>query len=252
STRFPSPRSSGATRTRWPRTPISTRRSATSRKPDRFSIARSTISRRRHSRLCSDENARLLARGPRDDPARTGGDVIQSMGNMIGAAVGCGGGAMRIGVVGAGMIGSTLAKLWIDAGHDVRVASRHPDELKPLVDRLGARASAGTPLDAATFGDVVMLTVPLKAIPNLARDLAEPLAGKVVLDTSNAYVQRDGDSARDASAHPGGSAAWAAAMFPRSRWVKAFNTVYFKTLETEAGRQGDRIGIPLAGDDPGA
>jgi len=156
---------------------------------------------------------------------------------------------MNIGIIGAGMIGSTLAQLWVDAGHDVRLASRHPDELKAMVERLGPRASAGTPHDAATFGDVVMLTVPLKAVPDLARDLAPALAGKIVLDTGNAYERRDGAVAHQASAHPQGSAGWAAAMFPGSRWVKAFNTVYYKTLQTQAHRDGDRIGIPLASDD---
>ena len=150
------------------------------------------------------------------------------------------------------MIGSTLAKLWVDAGHDVRVATRHPENLKSLVEQLGQHASAGTPSDAASFGDVVMLTVPLKAIPDLARDLAPLLAGKVVLDTGNAYARRDGAAASQASGHPQGSAGWAAAMFPGSRWVKAFNTVYYKTLASEAHRQGDRVGIPLASDDPDA
>jgi predicted dinucleotide-binding enzyme len=156
---------------------------------------------------------------------------------------------MRIGIVGAGKIGSTLAKLWVDAGHDVRLASRHPDELEPLVKKLGARASAGTPADAARFGEVVMLTVPLKAIPELVRDLEPLLAGKVVLDTGNAYVQRDGDAAREATSHRRGSAGWAAARFPKARWVKAFNTVNYRVLEKEAHRGGDRVGIPLAGDD---
>jgi predicted dinucleotide-binding enzyme len=156
---------------------------------------------------------------------------------------------MRIGIIGAGMIGSSLAKLWVDAGHDVRLASRHPDELKSMAERLGPRASTGTPHDAATFGDVVMLTVPLKAVPDLARDLAPALAQKIVLDTGNAYERRDGAIARQASAHPQGSAGWAAAMFPGSRWVKAFNTVYYKTLQIEAHRNGDRVGIPLASDD---
>jgi predicted dinucleotide-binding enzyme len=159
---------------------------------------------------------------------------------------------MKIGIVGAGMIGSTLAELWVAAGHDVRLASRHPDELRPLVERLGTRASAGTAQDAAEFGEVVMLTVPLKAIPDLIQGLAPSLAGKVVLDTGNAYERRDGASATQASAHPQGSAGWAAAMFPASRWVKAFNTVYYKTLASEAHREGDRVGIPLASDDPGA
>jgi 8-hydroxy-5-deazaflavin:NADPH oxidoreductase len=159
---------------------------------------------------------------------------------------------MRIGIIGAGMIGSTVAKLWVDAGHEVRLASRHPDELEPLVEKLGQRASAGTPTEAARFGEVVMLTVPLKAVQELARDLAPLLAGKVVLDTGNAYAQRDGDVARQATSHPEGSAGWAAARFPRARWVKAFNTVYYKVLEKEAHRAGDRVGIPLAGDDRGA
>jgi predicted dinucleotide-binding enzyme len=159
---------------------------------------------------------------------------------------------MRIGIVGAGMIGSTVAKLCVDAGHQVRLASRHPEVLKPLVERLGTQASLGTPAESVEFGEVVMLTVPLAAIAGLARDLAPSLAGKVVLDTGNAYEKRDGEAAREAIRHPQGSAGWAAAMFPGSRWVKAFNTVYFKVLASEAHREGDRLGIPLAGDDPEA
>jgi predicted dinucleotide-binding enzyme len=159
---------------------------------------------------------------------------------------------MRIGIVGAGKIGSTLAALWTAGGHEVRLASRHPDELTPLIDRLGQLASSGTSEDAASFGDVVMLTVPLKAIPDLASGLASLLAGKIVLDTGNAYPQRDGAVAAEATGHPQGSAGWAAAKFPGSRWVKAFNTVYYKTLESQAHRDGERVGIPLASDDHAA
>ena len=156
---------------------------------------------------------------------------------------------MRIGIVGAGLVGGTLAKLWVAAGHQVRLASRYPGDLQPLVKKLGKRASAGTPAEAAKFGEVVMLAVPLKAIPDLTTDLAPLLADKVVLDTGNAYEKRDGDAAHEATRHPKGSAGWAAGMFPGARWVKAFNTVYFKVLETQAHRDGDRIGIPLAGND---
>ena len=159
---------------------------------------------------------------------------------------------MQIGIIGAGMIGATLAKLWVDAGHDVMVSSRHPEQLQSLVKQLGVRGSAGSPAAAANFGDVVMLTVPLKAVPDLGRDLAQALKGKIVLDTGNAYERRDGAAAHDAAAHRQGSAGWAAAMFPGARWVKAFNTVYFETLESEAHRPGDRVGIPLASDDPDA
>jgi predicted dinucleotide-binding enzyme len=114
---------------------------------------------------------------------------------------------------------------------------------------LGKRATAGTPAEAAAFGEVVILTVPLPAIPDLAHKLAPALADKVVLDTGNTYEKRDGDTALEAAKHAQGSAGWAASMFPRSRWVKAFNAVYFKTLAHEAYRMGDRVGIPLAGDD---
>jgi prephenate dehydrogenase len=110
--------------------------------------------------------------------------------------------AMRIGIIGAGMIGSTLSRLWSEAGHEVRLASRHPEHLTDLVKRLGKLASTGTPTDAAEFGDVVMLTVPLKAVPDLADDLRSSLSGKVVLDTGNAYERRDGAIARQASEHP--------------------------------------------------
>jgi 8-hydroxy-5-deazaflavin:NADPH oxidoreductase len=67
---------------------------------------------------------------------------------------------MRIGVIGSGMIGSTLAELWVKAGHDVRLSSRHPNDLKTLADKLGPRATVGTPADAAQFGRVVLLALP--------------------------------------------------------------------------------------------
>jgi predicted dinucleotide-binding enzyme len=156
---------------------------------------------------------------------------------------------MKIGIIGSGMIGATVGKLWLEAGHEVFFSSRHPEQLRSFVEPLGNRASAGSPAEAAQFGEVVMLSVPLAAVAALARGLAPSLAGKVVLDTGNAYERRDGEAARDASHPPRGSAGWAAAMFAGARWVKAFNTVYFKTLETEAHRDGDRVAIPLASDD---
>jgi len=70
---------------------------------------------------------------------------------------------MRIGIIGAGMIGSTMAKLWAAAGHTVMIASRHPDELAPLVEKLGRNTSAGAAVDAAAFGEAILLTVPLGA-----------------------------------------------------------------------------------------
>jgi len=155
---------------------------------------------------------------------------------------------MRIAIVGAGNIGSTLAKLWIDAGHEVLLSSRHPAELQPLIGKLGARATAGTPREAAAFGDVVLLAVPLKAVSDIARDIAPALEGKVVIDAGNAYAGRDGSAAIDAEADPEGSAGWTAAMFRGSKWVKAFNTVNYNVLQREAHRPEKPIGVPIAGD----
>ena len=97
---------------------------------------------------------------------------------------------MRIGIIGAGMIGSTLAKLWVDAGHDVLLASRHPEALQGLIGRLGPHASAGTAAEAAAFGRVVMLTVPLQAVPDLSHDLAPHLAASTSAETARSRKRR--------------------------------------------------------------
>src|SRR4051794_36229910 len=78
---------------------------------------------------------------------------------------------MKIGIIGAGHIGGTLATLWVAAGHEVLISSRHPDELKPLAKKLGPKARVGTPREAARFGDVILVSVPYKALPELGRDL---------------------------------------------------------------------------------
>jgi len=146
------------------------------------------------------------------------------------------------------MIGGTLGRLWSTAGHEVRFGTRHPEELLPLTRELGA--AAGSPEEAAAFGEVVLLAVPLGAVPALGLNVAASLRNKVVLDAANAYPGRDGESARAASAHPEGSSAWVAMHLPGAKVVKAFNTVYFKTLQERAHL--DNVGIPLASDDPEA
>src|SRR6201999_770489 len=94
------------------------------------------------------------------------------------------------GLIGSGLIGSTVAKLAVDAGFDVVLSnSRGPETLADLVAELGPRARAATAADAAAAGDLVLVTVPLKAYPQLP---VAPLAGKVVMDTNNYYPQRDG------------------------------------------------------------
>jgi 8-hydroxy-5-deazaflavin:NADPH oxidoreductase len=158
---------------------------------------------------------------------------------------------MQIGIIGAGMIGSTVGRLWADAGHTVRFATRHPDRLDGLVKEIGANATATTVPTAVRASDVIFAAVPFGAWPALARDIGSDLDGKIVADASNPYPQRDGAMAKQAI-DAGGTGAYFAALLPNTRLVRAFNTVYFATLKSEAHRAGERLGIPIAGDDQAA
>ena len=155
---------------------------------------------------------------------------------------------MKIGILGAGMIGGTVGRLWRKAGHEVMFGTRHPEKIAALAKELGA--ATGLPDVAARFGEVILFAVPLGAVPDLGRALGKDVVGKVVLDASNAYPQRDGDAAHAAKEFAGGSSAWVASLLPGARVVKAFNAVNYKTLEREAHHSD--LGIPVASDDPGA
>lgn len=156
---------------------------------------------------------------------------------------------MQIGIIGAGHIGGTLGRLWCQAGHEVLFGTPHPDALLSLVKSIGLGASGGTPEEAAEFGDVVLLAVPLKAIPELAETITPALIGKVVLDASNPYLDRDGDCAREAIEQGHGSSVWTASKLPGARIVKAFNMQRYSTLEAEAHKGRDPLAIAIAGDD---
>ena len=154
---------------------------------------------------------------------------------------------LKIGIIGAGHIGGTLAALWVQAGHEVLVSSRHPEQLKSLAQSLGPRAHVGTPREAAVFGDVVLVSVPYGALPQVGRDLKTELAGKIVLDTGNPYPQRDGEMAVEARRKGTGVAS--AEYLPGVRLVRAFNAINSGDLKGEAHRKGELIAIPLAADD---
>lgn len=159
---------------------------------------------------------------------------------------------MRIGVIGAGNIGGVVGQLWVRAGHEVRFASRHPEVLSALAAGRGSRASTGAPEDAAAFGDVVFCSVPYGAWPDLARQIASHVRGKVVIDSANPYPERDGAFAREVLDAGEGSGIPIARLLPGARLVRAFNSVFYKTLASEAFREDDPVGIPLAGDDAAA
>ena len=154
---------------------------------------------------------------------------------------------IRIGIIGAGKIGGTLATLWIKSGQEVLISSRHPEELKPLAQSLGPRAHVGTPREAAVFGDVVLISIPYGALPQVGQDLKSELAGKIVLDTGNPYPERDGNMALEARRKGTGVAS--AEFLPGVRLVRAFNAINYRSLQSEAHRAGEPVAIPLAGDD---
>ena len=154
---------------------------------------------------------------------------------------------LKIGIIGTGHIGGALATLWVGAGHEVLMSSRHPQELQALAHSLGPRARVGTPLEAARFGEVVLISVPYGALPQVGRDLKSELAGKIVLDTGNPYPERDGPMAVEARRKGTGVAS--AEYLPGVRLVRAFNAINSGDLRSEAHRKGAPIAIPLAGDD---
>jgi predicted dinucleotide-binding enzyme len=156
-----------------------------------------------------------------------------------------------IGLIGAGHIGSQVARLAVANGYDVVISnSRGPQTLSALVEELGARARAGTALDAAQAGDLVVVTIPLK---NYGQVPVEPLAGKVVIDTNNYYPERDGHIPEldDESTT---TSELLQAHLPKSRVVKAFNHIYAAELTTHGQPAGsrNRRALVIAGDDPQA
>lgn len=160
------------------------------------------------------------------------------------------GGKMKIGVIGSGRLGGAVGSLWVKAGHDVLFSSRHPEELKDLVAGLGPLARAGFPQEAASFGDTVLIAVPYGALPQVGRDLAPTLKGKVVLDACNAVPSRDGAIAEEAKAN--GIGITSQKYLPGTRLVRAFNTLGASILRREANRSEPRMAIPIAGDDADA
>ena len=155
--------------------------------------------------------------------------------------------ALKIGIIGTGHIGGALAKLWANAGHELIISSRHPEELQDLARSLGPKVKVGTPREAAVFGDVVLISIPYGAMPQVGRDLKAELAGKIVLDTGNPYPSRDGDMAVEARRKGTGVAS--AEFLPGVRLVRAFNAINSGDLRDEAHRKGEKVAIPLAGDD---
>lgn len=151
------------------------------------------------------------------------------------------------GIIGAGHIGSTLARGLTERGHDVVIAnSRGPESLVDLVAELGDSARAATATDAAASADVAIVTVPLRSYTEVP---VAPLSGKIVLDTNNYYWERDGriaelDQKRTTTSQ------LLQEHLPTSKVVKAFNHIRFDEILTDGKPAGtpDRRALATASD----
>jgi predicted dinucleotide-binding enzyme len=159
---------------------------------------------------------------------------------------------MKIGIIGAGHIGANAARLFVNAGHEVAVAnSRGPETLEGLVEELGDNATAATVDEARDFGDVVLISIPLKNYTDLPQEGWE---GKVVIDTGNYYPDRDGQI-KELDEGTTTSSELVEQHLLGARYVKAFNTIWYEHLKTEGNTDlplEERRAIFVAGDDSGA
>ena len=156
-----------------------------------------------------------------------------------------------LGLIGAGNIGSQLARLAVNAGQEVVISNRRgPQTLATLVAELGPKARAATVEEAARSGDIVVVTIPLKAYRSVP---VEPLAGKIVIDTMNYYPQRDG-AIPELDDESTTTSELLQAHLPRSKVVKAFNHIYAAALTTDGQPPGtpDRRALVIAGNDADA
>lgn len=167
----------------------------------------------------------------------------------VARAAGAPGGKMKIGIVGSGRVGGTLGRVWADAGHQVMFSSLDLEHDRKLAAEVGAKASAGTPREAARFGDVLVVSVPYHALPAVGKDLGELLKGRIVLDTCNPIESRDGEIVKWAMEKGAGLAS--AELLPGARIVRGFNAVGYMRM-AEASKSQPRMGMPIAGDDPKA
>lgn len=154
---------------------------------------------------------------------------------------------LRIGVIGSGRVGSALGTSWARAGHEVMFSSLDLEHDRKLAASVGANARAGTPREAAAFGEVLLISVPYGALPQIGKDLGELLKGKAVIDTCNPFPNRDGEIANWAREKGAGLAS--AELLPGARIVRAFNAVGAGRMADAPQRGGPRSGMPMAGDD---
>jgi len=152
---------------------------------------------------------------------------------------------MKIGIIGSGHVGSALGGVWAKGGNEVMFSSRNLDNDKKLAAEVGVGARAGTPQEAAAFGEVILFAVPYSAFPELTKNLGSSLNGKVVINASNPFPQRDGEIANQAREE--GAGLFDAHLLSGALVVRAFNAVGAARMAS-AHEDPGKIGMPMAGD----
>ncbi len=154
-------------------------------------------------------------------------------------------GKLKIGIIGSGHVGSAIGGAWAKAGNQVMFSSRDLDHDKQLAAEVGSNARAGTPQEAAAFGQVILLAVPYSAFPDLTNSIANSLKGKVVINASNPFPQRDGEIATRAREE--GAGLFDAHLMPGALVVRAFNAIPAARMGSAHENPG-KFGMPVAGD----
>jgi 8-hydroxy-5-deazaflavin:NADPH oxidoreductase len=154
---------------------------------------------------------------------------------------------MKIGVIGAGWLGGTVGRNWVRAGHEVLFSTRHPEKLAAGIKPLGARASTGTPREAAAFGPVVLIATPYQHLAAIGRDFAAELRGKIVLDASNPGPIGGAEYLPESEKI--GVGPLSARLLPGTRLVRCFSCVDATDIAASIDRKSGKLGAPIAGDD---
>ena len=144
---------------------------------------------------------------------------------------------LKVAFIGSGRQGGALGLQFAKAGHEVMFSSRHPETLKDLDAKAGAKARAGLPDEAAKWGEVIVIAVPYGSTAQVGKDYCALMKGKVVIDLGNPNVNRDGPMATEAIKKGTGVAS--AEFLPGVRLVRAFNALSFVQVEREADRAGE-------------
>lgn len=155
---------------------------------------------------------------------------------------------MKIGIIGAGHIGGTLARFWANSGHQVTVSSRHVEQLAALVSQISPNIFTGSVEEAAKFGEVVVLSIPLGGIKTTGAKIANHLVNKTVIDTMNPFIERDGDLAKEIIESGLSSGEATQKRFPSAKIVRAFSSIRYSDLMSQNHRNPPLVAVPFATD----